>query len=104
MWPPSSFALSLKPSVAYRALNFCAAWKKQTTSSSLAYAGMPFDVFGERAGAFALIVAWSRSAVTRSGACVAAIFAGTSLPPSAFRAGAASALGRAPSSRLAPLP
>ena len=29
--PSSSFAASLKPSVAYLVLNFCALWKKQTT-------------------------------------------------------------------------
>src|SRR3954453_12179860 len=34
--PSSRFALSLKPSVAYRLLNFCASWKKQTTLSPLA--------------------------------------------------------------------
>ncbi len=33
--PSSRFASSLKPSVAYRVLNFCALWKKQTTRSSL---------------------------------------------------------------------
>ena len=36
MAPSSRFAASSKPSVAYRALNFCAAWKKQTTLPSLA--------------------------------------------------------------------
>ncbi len=36
MAPSSRFALSLKPSVAYLALNFSAGWKKQTTLSSLA--------------------------------------------------------------------
>ena len=36
MSPWSRFASSLKPSVAYRALNFCALWKKQTTLPSLA--------------------------------------------------------------------
>ena len=33
--PSSRFAASLKPSVAYRVLNFCAGWKKQTTLPSL---------------------------------------------------------------------
>jgi hypothetical protein len=33
-------ALTLKPNVAYLVLNFCALWKKQTTSPSLAYAGI----------------------------------------------------------------
>src|SRR5262249_15176487 len=32
-----------------RVLNFCALWKKQTTSPSLAYAGIPYQVLGERA-------------------------------------------------------
>src|SRR2546422_10376045 len=49
--PSSRFALSLKPNVAYLALNLCALWKKQTTWSSLAYAGIPYQVLGERAGA-----------------------------------------------------
>ena len=34
--PSSSLASSLKPSVAYRELNFCALWKKQMTLPSLA--------------------------------------------------------------------
>ena len=34
--PSSRFAVSLKPSVAYLVLNFCAPWKKQTTLPSLA--------------------------------------------------------------------
>jgi hypothetical protein len=36
MAPSSRFATSLKPNVAYRDLNFCALWKKQTTLPSLA--------------------------------------------------------------------
>ena len=36
MAPSSRFALSLKPSVAYLVLNFCALWKKHTTLPSLA--------------------------------------------------------------------
>src|SRR5438105_7827523 len=52
--PSSRFAVSLKPNVAYLVLNFCAFWKKQTTFPSLlAYAGIPYQVFGERAGAVA---------------------------------------------------
>jgi hypothetical protein len=35
--------------------------------------------FGERAGAFALMIAWSRSPVARSGCGSAAIFASTAL-------------------------
>ena len=38
MAPSSSFALSLKPNVAYLALNLLAFWKKQMTSPSFAYA------------------------------------------------------------------
>src|SRR5262249_40282359 len=86
MWPSSRFALSLKPSVAYLVLNFCALWKKQTPLPSLAYAGIPYQVFGERAGALALIIAWSRSPMARSGCGSAAIFASTALSPSALSA------------------
>src|SRR5512143_1237979 len=43
--PSSRFAVSLKPNVAYLVLNFCAVWKKQTTLPSLAYAGIPYQVF-----------------------------------------------------------
>src|SRR5438445_11465520 len=64
--PSSRFAASLKPSVAYLVLNFCACWKKQTTSPSLAYAGIPYQVLGERAGALALMIAWSGLAMVRS--------------------------------------
>src|SRR5438034_2180999 len=82
--PSSRFALSLKPKVAYLVLNFCALWKKQTTLPSLAYAGIPYQVFGERAGALALMIAWSRLAMARSGSRIAAIFASTSPSPSAL--------------------
>jgi hypothetical protein len=50
------FIASLKPNVAYLVLNFCALWKKQTTLPSLAYAGIPYQVFGERTGALALMI------------------------------------------------
>src|SRR5437899_8320272 len=63
--PSSRFALSLKPNVAYLVLNFCALWKKQTTLPSLAYAGIPYQVLGERTGALALMMAWSRSPMAR---------------------------------------
>ena len=101
--------LSLKPNVAYLDLNFCALWKKQTTLPSLAYAGIPYQVLGERAGALALTMAWTRSAMARSGSGISAIFASTSLSPSALPArdhGARppSAPERAPSSRLVPRP
>jgi hypothetical protein len=42
--------LSLKPNVAYLVLNFCPLWKKQTTLPSLAYASIPYQVLGKRAG------------------------------------------------------
>jgi len=86
MWPSSRFALSLKPSVAYRVLNFCALWKKQTTLPSLAYAGIPYQVFGARVGPLVLMMTWSRSAMARSGCGSAAIFASTALSPSAWLA------------------
>src|SRR5689334_21706427 len=72
--PSSRFALSLKPNVAYLVLNFCALWKKQTTLPSLAYAGIPYQSFGERAGALARIIAWSRLPMARSGSGIPAIF------------------------------
>src|SRR5207247_8780143 len=86
MVPSSRFALSLKPNVAELALNLWALWKKQTTWSSLAYAGIPYQVLGERPGALALMMAWSRSAMARSGFGISAIFASTSLSPSALSA------------------
>src|SRR5690348_8377588 len=55
--PSSRFAVSLKPSVAYRVLNFCAGWKKQTTLPSLAYAGCPYQSRGVRPGALAVMIA-----------------------------------------------
>src|SRR6266446_8019046 len=79
MWPSSRVALSLKPSVAYLVLNFCAAWKKQTTLPSLAYAGIPYQSFGESPGALALMVAWSRAPMVRCGADIAARLAGRAL-------------------------
>src|SRR5437588_1542369 len=84
--PSSRFALSLKPNVAYLVLNLCAGWKKQTTLPSLAYAGIPYQSFGERAGALALTIAWSRSPRARSGAGISPIFASTALSPSALSA------------------
>src|SRR5262245_50660921 len=84
--PSSRFASSLKPNEAYLVLNFCALWKKQTTLPSLAYAGIPYQVFGERAGALALMMAWSRSPRARSGSGISAILASTSLSPAALPA------------------
>src|SRR2546422_113558 len=77
---------AIKPNVAYLVLNFCAGWKKQTTSPSLAYAGIPYQVLGERAGALALMIAWSRLPMARSGSRISAIFASTALSPSALSA------------------
>src|SRR6202521_31320 len=54
--PSSRFAASLKPNVEYLVLNFCALWKKQTTLPSFAYAGIPYQSFGERTGALALMI------------------------------------------------
>src|SRR5262249_10340740 len=58
--------------------------KKQTTLPFLAYAGIPYQVFGQRLGAVAAIIAWSRSAMTRSRPFIAAIAASTSRSPSAL--------------------
>jgi hypothetical protein len=49
----------------------------------VAYAGFPYQVFGERDGALALTIAWSRSAKARSGSGISAIFAGTARSPAA---------------------
>src|SRR5262249_34413667 len=87
--PSSRFALSLNPKVAYLVLNFCALWKKQRTLPSRAYAGIPYQVLGERTGALDLITAWTRSAIARSGSRISAIFASTSLSPSALPRAAA---------------
>src|SRR2546422_11168700 len=54
--PSSRFAASLKPSVAYLVLNFSAGWKKQTTSPSLAYAGIPYQVLVDRACALPVMI------------------------------------------------
>src|SRR5207249_7074744 len=77
MAPSPRFALSLKPNVAYLVLNFCALWKKQTTLPSLAYAGIPYQSLGERAGALALMITWSRLPMARSASGISAIFAST---------------------------
>src|SRR6266705_4961754 len=86
MAPSSRFASCMKPNVAYLVLNFCALWKKHTTLPSLAYAGIPYQSLGERAGALALMIAWSRLPMTRSGSCILAIFASSVLSPSALDA------------------
>src|SRR5215216_735230 len=51
MVPSSRFAASWKPNVEYLKLYFCALWKKQTILPSLAYAGIPYQVLGQTAGA-----------------------------------------------------
>src|SRR5712691_5584358 len=84
--PHGAFALLLKPSVMYLSLNICPPRKKQTTMPSLAYPGIPYQTFGERAGALALMMAWSRSPMARYGSGIAAIFASTALSPSALSA------------------
>src|SRR3989304_4331378 len=94
MAPSSRFASSLKPNVAYLDWNFCALWKKQTTLPSLAYAGIPYQVFGERDGALALMIAWSRLAMARSDPCISAIFASRAFSPSALFASAFSSWAR----------
>src|SRR6188768_667217 len=83
MSPSSRFAASSKPNVAYLELNLSALLKKQTTLPSLAYAGMPYQVFGARPGALAVTISWRRSAMTRSDFGISAIFASMSLSPSA---------------------
>ena len=51
---------------------------------SLAYAGIPYQVLGERTGALALMIAWSRSAMARSGSGIAAIAVSTAVSPSSL--------------------
>src|SRR5262249_4143187 len=83
MEPSSRFALSLKPNMAYLSLNFVALRKKQTTLPSLfAYAGIPYQVFGKRSGAVALMSSWSRSPRARSSGDMAASEVRTALSPS----------------------
>src|SRR5438093_5860487 len=57
MAPSSRFAASSKPNVAYLELNFSALLKKQTTLPSCAYAGIPYQVFGQRFGPAASMIA-----------------------------------------------
>src|SRR6516165_4711854 len=84
--PSSRFAASLKPSVMYLSLNLSPPRKKQTTLPSLVYAGIPYQSLGERAGALALMSAWSRSPMARYSPGIAAIAASTALSPSALSA------------------
>src|SRR5215217_9512513 len=59
---------------------------------------MPYHVFGDRDGALAVMIAWSRSPIARSGSGISAIFASTSRSPAALsffaRASAFSSLAR----------
>jgi hypothetical protein len=84
MEPASSFALSLKPSIAYLSLNFPASRKKTTTLPSFAYAGIPYQVFGESSGAAALTSSWTRLATARSCGDIEAIAERTALSPSSL--------------------
>ena len=82
LWP---VAFALNQLTASEEAQISALVKKQTILPSLlAYAGIPYQVFGERAGALSLMIAWSRLAMARSGSCIAAIAASTALSPSAF--------------------
>ena len=69
--PSSSAAASPNPSVAYRALNFPAAWKKHTTLPCRAYAGMPYHSFGVSCGAAARTAERSASTAATSQRAVA---------------------------------
>src|SRR6202166_2206390 len=60
------------------------------TLPSLAYAGIPYHVFGVSAGAAAVISAWTFLAMARSGSCILAIAATSSVFPSALAASALS--------------
>ena len=94
MAPSSRFASSSKPNVAYLDLNFSALLKKQTILSSLAYAGMPYQVFGERVGAAAVMSSWSRLAMALSVPFISATFSSRAFSPSALAASAFSSLAR----------
>src|SRR5207253_10445334 len=56
---------------------------------------MPYHVFGVRAGAAAVISAWTFLAMVRSGSCILAIAASSSVFPSALAASALSSRTRA---------
>src|SRR4029450_11279947 len=83
MAPSSRLAASSNPNVAYLESNFPALLKKQTTLPSLAYAGIPYQVFGQRSGAVASTISWSRLAMTRSDPSLPATAASRSRSPSA---------------------
>src|SRR5207244_7526011 len=82
----STYAAPLKPNITYLVLNFFALRNKQTTLPFLAYAAIPYQGLAERAGVLALMIAWSRLAIARSGSGISAIFASTAVSPSALSA------------------
>src|SRR5580698_7891867 len=60
------------------------------TLPSLAYAGIPYHVFGARSGAAAVMSACTFLAMPRSGSCILAMAASSSAFPSALAASALS--------------
>src|SRR5262245_36682389 len=94
MAPSSMFAASSKPNVAYRDLNLSALLKKQTILSAFVYAGMPYQVLGDRSGAAFVMIWWSRSAIERSGPGISAIFARRARSPSSLLLAALSSWAR----------
>src|SRR3989441_12217347 len=52
----------------------------------MAYAGIPYQSLGERAGTLSLMIEWSRLPMVRSGSCISAIFASTAPSPSPLSA------------------
>src|SRR5690242_3460451 len=60
----------------------------------LAYAGMPYQVFGARVGSAALMSAWSRLPIARAGSSILAIASSTADSPSALAASALTSLAR----------
>src|SRR5205085_8800938 len=86
LWAHRNLLILTWKSVMYLSLNLSPPRKKQMTLPSLAYAGIPYQSFGERTGALAVMIAWSRSPRARSGAGLSPIFASTALSPSALSA------------------
>src|SRR5262249_7007923 len=68
----------------YRDLNFPAFLKKQTTLPSLAYAGIPYHVFGVSPGAAAVTSSSTRFPRARSCGDIAASELRTAVSPSSF--------------------
>src|SRR3989337_4419228 len=76
--------MSVKPRVAYRASNFFASWKKQTTFPSLfAYAGIPYQVLGKSCGAVVVTIWWTFLARARSDSGIVAILSRIAFSPAA---------------------